>query len=1659
MVEALNYNVNGKSKKILAVVILLSFIVPLFGFVEVSALKIGDEIGNVLNTDIKTYIDGHRIPSYNIGGKSAVLIKDLINYGFDSVYNDEVRMSSVTHNPNKKITPITKFEENTKKPGTVAFRYVYTDIIALVNGKRVESFNIKGNLAIFFGSLKDYGTFAYNDKERVSRFTSNKTVLATGKEESAKSSSTSQSNVNTGNSSNSNSNSNTNTGNSSNNTNNSNTNNNTSNSSSNNNNTNTGSSNNTSNQNSNNNSGNNNNNSNQSQNNQPNQIAQSNSSGESYTVKFNLNYSNPKGEIPDQKVQKGSNASRPTTETVKRENYLLTGWYTDRDCKNEFSFDTTISRNITLYAKWITFNDSADWYKDYTQINDTIKEISKKYYNNKGYIDLKDFKEVIDEVEIYAKNLYEQDKILEYACNGKSVDIRFKDGSYYLYVPSNNEVMSGGSGVRIESYRPFKSSILDNFDDSWSMFVQFVNPWGSTFMPIPEIVKLYTDVFQKVGYSTVYNKYENIEVDFRILKNMAGDIILWEGHGGLSRFYGSVLFTDIEVNNITTEYIKMAYSEEWNNGGIVAGEKHYYITYKYINSLPNRCFNGALIYLNTCHSLEDKKLAQAFLDKGAGAVIGNDETIQQVYGRYLLANIMETLLKTNGKTGDLYTVKEAIEFILSLKEVKDMYDVACFGGSKGNVVCYPEESKFNLSWLLNDEFENEIKLDGLIYNITTDGKAKVIGVYEKRRSYNIPEYISVFSNKDFIVREYKVIEIMDKAFEDVGAKIEHLPTKRLERIGNYAFKGMDLSECEFPLFSTLACSIGEGAFEEAILPKKFTLDGNYQDIGIYAFYDVKNVETLHIGKDFKLDIGEIDGFFACKDLKEVTVENRNQYYKAFDGVLYSKYRPSDTNYSFLCIYPAKRTGSVYNVLDKTQTINPYAFYYSGLKEIVLPETVNTIKGDAFYYCDRLERMTIENTQAKIDIFAIQKNKNQEITIFYYLPVPNAVDKFVDAYNEINSDHTKKLICKILLIVPPQGTTGVEGAVLFILEKDVPEHLADIYNSTATSLLTGATVTLYDINNSTKTYSDVTDGMGCYKIYCPEGKYKIEVEKSGYKKIEGTIDKVEVKKDKIVSLDNVYLVKDTLENSTGKNLPKGAIAIETEADLRAIPKGATGHYVLMNDITLTKEWEPIEDFQGTFDGQGYSINNLYILKNSNKQYAGLFGEVKRGTTIKNVTVNIGVQGISAVASEYYAYAGGLVGYGSNATITNCYVTGNVSATSTSFNRFTYAGGLVGSFSGSITNCYATGNVSATSAAVNNATRAGGLIGACVGTITNCYATSNVSAVSSSYVSYAGGLIGYGSNSTITNCYATGNVSGKGEPSAYVGGLIGESSGTITNCYATGNVSLGTHAGGLIGVASDNGSVINCYATGNVSAVGAYYAFAGGLFGVSPYSTITNCYRRDNQSITGSTVNTSGTPLTSAQMKDKTNFKNWNFNTVWGYKSGVNNGYPILRVFYEDSDIISVGNINNSVTSQNILTEDKEENKSNTQAEDKKADSQKSVPVETPYSSIAPKPEVTEPEKNTSAEPTGGIEGFVFYVFIDDYNTEYPLFGVVITLYDISNPSKIYKAVTDKQGMYKINCPEGRYRMEIKIDNDIFEVDEIIKITKGKIEIFDLIFEVV
>ncbi len=297
------------------------------------------------------------------------------------------------------------------------------------------------------------------------------------------------------------------------------------------------------------------------------------------------------------------------------------------------------------------------------------------------------------------------------------------------------------------------------------------------------------------------------------------------------------------------------------------------------------------------------------------------------------------------------------------------------------------------------------------------------------------------------------------------------------------------------------------------------------------------------------------------------------------------------------------------------------------------------------------------------------------------------------------------------------------------------------------------------------------------------------------------------------------------------------------ELQNMSLDLTGDYTLANDIdaSITQTWNagagfaPVGNntyrFNGSFDGNNYTITGLYINRPST-YYVGLFGYTGLGAMVKYV----GLSG-NNITGDYNV--GGLVGRMDSGTMTNCFVKGSITGT------HVYVGGLIGRcVSSTVSNSYSSGTV-------KGIYYLGGLVGELhTGSITHAYSRSNVNGEW-----YIGGLVGNIFNSLVSNSYALGSAYGWG----YLGGFIGLNSGTsiVTNCYSTGLV------------------------TGLVSEF-------GGLMGYS-FGTVTDCFWDVPSS--NQVTSAAGTGKTDAEMKAQATFTGWNFTTVWAIKEGVT--YPLLR----------------------------------------------------------------------------------------------------------------------------------------------------------------------
>jgi hypothetical protein len=313
------------------------------------------------------------------------------------------------------------------------------------------------------------------------------------------------------------------------------------------------------------------------------------------------------------------------------------------------------------------------------------------------------------------------------------------------------------------------------------------------------------------------------------------------------------------------------------------------------------------------------------------------------------------------------------------------------------------------------------------------------------------------------------------------------------------------------------------------------------------------------------------------------------------------------------------------------------------------------------------------------------------------------------------------------------------------------------------------------------------------------------------------------------------------------------------------------YKLSEDIdcSATVGWNsgagfnPITNFEGTFDGDNHTISGLHINR-PGEDHIALFGQASGDSVIARTKLT----SLSVVGRNYVA---GLVGE-SNGHLLGISASGDVSGASTDY--YFGVGGLIGrqgGSEGSVTKSSFTGTLS------NTGPSTGGIIGfgGNIGTVSDVYTNAAITGRANT-----GGIVGYlfACCNSLSNAYAAGTVTGDLTGADSVGGLVGNyddasSDNGVSNMFAAANMTGSSGAGGAFGrISSVDPTIIS-----NI-------AYDQTMAGVSDCVTLSNA-----SNFTCTAQNTDG--LSPDYFFDKTNqpLASWDFVSTWVENNG---GYPTL-----------------------------------------------------------------------------------------------------------------------------------------------------------------------
>ena len=183
------------------------------------------------------------------------------------------------------------------------------------------------------------------------------------------------------------------------------------------------------------------------------------------------------------------------------------------------------------------------------------------------------------------------------------------------------------------------------------------------------------------------------------------------------------------------------------------------------------------------------------------------------------------------------------------------------------------------------------------------------------------------------------------------------------------------------------------------------------------------------------------------------------------------------------------------------------------------------------------------------------------------------------------------------------------------------------------------------------------------------------------------------------------IPDANTENTGSGGNSGYIELSTAADLEKLRTNPNGNFVLVQDITVSNDFQPFDKFGGTLDGRGYWISGFQL--NMDSGYAdGLFTTFEASAEVKNLNVEI----YAAGNKMPYIYITGLVG-NNLGSISNCFVQSYISGTRT-YDPITSVN------DGQIENCTA-------STIIDDVDAVRGLVGNNNGVLKNCVIDINAS----------------------------------------------------------------------------------------------------------------------------------------------------------------------------------------------------------------------------------------------------------------------------------------------------------------------------------------------
>lgn len=1132
---------------------------------------------------------------------------------------------------------------------------------------------------------------------------------------------------------------------------------------------------------------------------------------------------------------------------VKKNGYILEGWYIDEDFNEKFDFEKDrINSNITLYAKWVRpvvmFDSMGGTALDkIVVVNGTIKKPknpTKTGYTFAGWcVDEEcdeefDFTtEIAEDITLYAKWERVEFAITFVTNGGTPVEVAYShiENGYKIQEPTTRKTYYILDGWYMDEYFTRKFDFATEVTQDTILYAK----WES----VKSVIKFAdTDGVSPVYYENgqqIADKKTDYDNNFKITAptnpvktgyTFAG----WYYNGELVGFDKTEFKPNADGYTMVAKWTINSYKITF----VIDGEEHSSETLKY---------GEKIVYPPV------SKVGYTFSDWTYGGKVlpevmpAEDLTIT---GSYIVNNYKITY-KVDGEEYKTFTVTygESVELLQDLpakdgKVFRGWYSVfGVVGGSATKLENFPtvmpaydvivdggyEQVKFNIYYHIGDEvvYTQGVNKNETIALYVPEAKTGYsFGDWKIKDGENLVKVPSIMPANDIDLYGEYVINSYTLTFDtDGGNGIEAIT-------GNYGTEIVKPADPikegytfvkwnkEIPATMPAENVVFVAVWEINKYTLTFDTDGGNDTEEITADYGteiVKPADPTKEGYKFVKWNVEIPATMPAENMIFVAVWKINKYTITFDTDGGNDIEEITADYGTEIVKPENPTKEGYT--------------FSGWnKEIpaTMPAEDVTFTARWTLNVSRINyevnaNVTEEGKAMKATCAVDDKGVNELNYNVTAINVAKATESYSGAYNFIGwflsaeggaqlTDKNGRLLDSV------DGYTNANGKWIFAKSASVTLYAHWDCNSFDITFANGAKNSLQNLPLETGIQEDVV-GTVLYDHDSIVGVPTLNDRFIGckYFEIEGWYNNAGTK---IAEPDGTLLVSwaftaNVTLYAIWKNNRDAIYLANTKTELSytlseilSIPNYQTKNFVLLEDIDMTGiSWTPLTNYKGTFDGDGHKISNISITDGGTE--IGFFAACNSGSVVKNLTVENAKVDVRSVQTEFWV---GIIAGKNAGTITNCKIIGNSSVKGTTTKQVgtntrlkVSVGGIAGGNGGKISECSIDG---LTVYGYSNIKKSDGMVEANCGAVAGMNYGGEISKCTVTSSSVSAGVRG-GKTWTATR-YRT---------YARTGAMCGYNSATVSSCKEENNqfkVWYDTTEGSYPDNYNKKGAIVGCNA---------------------------------------------------------------------------------------------------------------------------------------------------------------------------------------------------------------------------------------------------------